>query len=604
MPKTKKQLFPKNLLEYEVYIEDTSANSDYFRITNLPQLFTGGRNSFLIDGSEFLRDASKIEIEIIESKGNTIYQNPVKNYVEGTSILVSVEVYSDTPTGFATLVIMGEAEYRTDAQPVPAEWQNTYNIRWTKQVMVEPGLRSRSPIKFLNFPQVGVEERRFYTVATSSYDTSSIPFTASLFPLLNSARVVGYGINAQLPTSFSGDYLNGYITGSIIIDDVSGSVELLIDDILNVSTSFAKRSLITLDNGAVVEKMLLFSGSYLTPVLTENNSIVTSSTLLQYGKLNTNATNIPVSYAKLRIFNMNTVSGEIFKVRVYNKVSTNISDYKLIADIPVTTEELIVTESIRGAVAAGNFYLSPTASLNWYADELTGSADILYPVSGSAPYYNSATTIMPFDVLVDSNVLIDSMFASVPTGSDNQFTASVSSSGYFIGTKSPITVFQTTEYTLQLDAFYKKESGSVNLIGNTPLVNIYITGVSGSTVVSKDPLGQLIGTLTVESGATVKRFQTKQFNFYPNVVTSGTVGLRFVVQNGFWNFSKVSLKPASDALFAPDEVQLLVPNTDYYNSLLQYKVEFFDINNNSADVFAESIPTFFTGSNIDLGTLP
>jgi len=603
MPKTKKQLFPKNLLEYEVYIEDTSANSDYFRITNLPQLFTGGRNSFLIDGSEFLRDASKIQIEIIDSKGNTIYQNPVKDYVEGTSILVSVEIYNDTPTGFATLVIMGEAEFTTNAQSVPAEWQDTYNVRWTKQVMVEPGLKSRSPIKFLNFPQVGVEEKRFYTVATSSYVTSSIPFTASLFPLLNSARTVGYGINAQSPTSFSGDYLNGYITGSIIVDGISGSVELLVDDILNVSTSFARRSLITLDNGAVVEKILLRSGSYSTPVLTENNSIVTSSTLLQYGKLSTNATNIPVSYAKLRVANMNTVSGEIFKVRVYNKVSTNISDYKLIADIPIVTEELIVSESIRGAVAAGNFYLSPTASLNWYADKLTGSADILYPVSGTAPYYNSSLTLMPFNVLVDSNTLIDSMFASVPTF-NNQFTGSVSSSGYFIGTKSPITVFQTTEYTLELDAFYKKESGSVNLTGNTPLVNIYITGVNGSTVVSKDPLGQLIGTLTVESGATVKRFQTKQFNFSPNVVTSGRIGLRFVVQNGFWNFSKISLKPASDALFAPDEVQLLVPNTDYYNSLLQYKVEFFDINNNSADVFAESIPTFFTGSNIDLGTLP
>jgi hypothetical protein len=82
------------------------------------------------------------------------------------------------------------------------------------------------------------------------------------------------------------------------------------------------------------------------------------------------------------------------------------------------------------------------------------------------------------------------------------------------------------------------------------------------------------------------------------------VGIRFVVSNGFWYFSEISIKPASDRLFAPDEAQILIPNTEYYNELLQHKIEFFDINSNSTDLFIESIPTFFTGSNIDLGTLP
>jgi hypothetical protein len=82
------------------------------------------------------------------------------------------------------------------------------------------------------------------------------------------------------------------------------------------------------------------------------------------------------------------------------------------------------------------------------------------------------------------------------------------------------------------------------------------------------------------------------------------VGVRLAISNGFWHFSNISLKPASDRLFAPDEAQFLVPNTEYYNEYLQYKVEFFDINNNSTDISIISVPTFFSGSNIDLGVLP
>ena len=602
MPKTKKQLFPKNLLDYEVLIEDTSANSEYFQITGLPQLFTGGRNSFLVDGSSFLLNGSQLQIEILDINGNTIYHNAVKNYVEGTSILISVFVYNDTPNGFGKIIIMGKASSTVNGEPIPQEWEDTYNVRWTKQIMIEPLLRGRSPIKFLNQPALSVEEKRYYTVATSSFTTSSVPFTASLTPILSSAEQVGYLITAQSPTSFSADYFGAYITGSIIVDGVSGSIQLLVDDLLDTSSIFSKKSVIILNDGRKIENILLRSGSYTANVFNNGISEVTSSALIQYGKLSITNTNIPVSYAKLRVTDINTVSGEVFKVKAYSKVSTNLSDYKLIADTPVITENLIVTESIRGELPIGDFYVSPTSSENWYSNTLTGSSNPTYPISGTAAYYNS-TIGGQFQLIVTDAPLMSSMYAAVPTN-NNRFSGSVSSSGYFIGTKRPVKLFNTTEYTLELDAVYKNQSGSVNLTGNTPLVDIYIVGVNNSTVIDNNPLGQLIGSLTVETGAETRRYESKQFNFNPNVVISGDVGLRFVIHNGFWNFSNISIKPASDILFAPDEAQFLIPNTEYFNSILEYKLEFFDINNNSADVVAISTPTFFTGSNIDLGTLP
>jgi len=163
-------------------------------------------------------------------------------------------------------------------------------------------------------------------------------------------------------------------------------------------------------------------------------------------------------------------------------------------------------------------------------------------------------------------------------------------------------VFPTSEYTLTLDAYYKKTSGSVTLQGNTPKVDIYILGVDGTKIVDNDPLGQKIGQIKVSGDS--QWFEGTQFNFFPNIGSSGRIGLRFAVSNGFWNFANISIKPASDPQFSPDEALLVVPNVEYHNELLQYKVEFFDINNNSVNVSAISTPAFFTGSAIDLGTLP
>lgn len=325
---------------------------------------------------------------------------------------------------------------------------------------------------------------------------------------------------------------------------------------------------------------------------------------LVYSQLDTVNTSSKVSYGKLRVVNLNTVSGEIFKFKVYSKVATDYSDYKLIADVPVVTSELLVTGSIRGDLPIGDFDISPSASTNWYCDRLQTGSNILYPISGSLAYYNSSTQVLPFTLNVTDDILLRSIRAEITSSNNQQFDGPISSSGYFIGNKNSVRVFPTTEYSLDFDAYYKKTSASINLTGVEPKVDIYLIGVGGTTIIDNNPLGQKIGTLTIPTDAATYWFQDQQFNFTPQLALAGNVGIRFVVSNGFWYFSEISLKPASDRLFAPDESTILIPNTEYYNEYLQHKIEFFDINNNSTDVTTVSIPTFFTGSVTDLGTLP
>lgn len=606
MPITKKSILPLNLLEYDVFIEDTSQISEYFSVTNLPPSFAGGRNSFLIGGSDYLQAGSEIQLEILDSQGNPIYQSMVPNYVEGNSRMISVEIYDDTAPGFATIVLMGKAIFTPSGQQFPTEWQDVYNVRWTRRILVDYDLKNTAPIRFEVPPQVLVEEKRFYNINSSSYDTYTIPFTASLSPLILSPVQIGYSIDAIAPSSFSADYSLSRLTGSLTINNITKPVDLPVTNILNKTKAFSRGYLISSSiNDGVIKKILLRSGSYTTN-LNSINYDVTSSVKLEYYVVNTSSINIPISYASLRISNLATVSGEIQKLRVYTKVTTNTSDYKLVGDIPITTEEILVSSSIRGNVPIGNIVLVDNFQTNWYAGQLTtntGNRRQLYTVSGSAAYYNPSISTDTFILSSSNDVLLSSIYANVPVDiGTNRFSNQVSQSGYFFGTKESYLMFPTSEYTLTLDAYHKNTSESVTLAGNVPNVDIYILGADGTEVIDNNPLGQKIGQLKVSGNS--QWFEGVQFNFFPKISSSGKIGLRFAISNGFWYFANVSVKPASDPQFSPDEALLVVPNVEYHNELLQYKVEFFDINNNSVNVAAISTPVFFTGSAIDLGTLP
>jgi len=612
MPKTRKTLQRKNLDNVEVYINDTAPTSDYFRITNLPQVFTGGRNSFLLAGSSFLKPGSIIQIEIIDANGISIFQNPVAGYIEGNSRLISVEINETTAVGYATIIINGIANTKSDGTPIPPQWQDRYNVRWTRRILVEPNNTNVSPIKFITPPTVFSEEKRFLNSTNKSFVTASAYLTMSLEPIISSRLVSGYVITAVAPSTFSADYYGGVVTGSLTVNGETASLYLPITNIMNSTTAFSSGYTIKTETSKLISKLYLVSGSYDTVVFGASGS-VTSSAHILYGKLEVNNTNVPVSYAKLRVTNLNTVSGEVFKSKVYSKVSTNYSDYKLIAEANIITTDLLVTSSVRGDVPIGNFYVTPSASNNWHADRLYKTSTVIHPLSGSDAYYNPTSSVIPYTIELDNSTLLASVLANVPVTASSPFTtisgftssifSNVSESGYFIGTKVPVTLFPTTEYTLKLDGYYKNTSASVVLTGNTPRVDIYIVG-SGSVIADNNPLGQKIGSLEVVTDSPVQRYEEKEFNFRPLLSEGGPVLLRFVITNGFWYFSNISLKPASDRLFAPDEVTLLIPNTEYFNEFLQHKLEFFGTNNNSTEVTSTSLPFFFTGSVTDLGVLP
>ena len=125
-------------------------------------------NHIVIDSGQFraLVQSKKIKgelkVEILDNEGETIYTEPVPNYLEGTARRVSMEVYSETAPGAATIHILGElapAEYTTQTgQVIPAEFQGAYNVRWTRQFYVNTAIPNTFPILFYRQPQVRLFE--------------------------------------------------------------------------------------------------------------------------------------------------------------------------------------------------------------------------------------------------------------------------------------------------------------------------------------------------------------------------------------------------------------------------------------------------------------
>ena len=189
----KKTLFAENLDRYQTFVTDTNPTSEYFKITELSDTFTGGKNAFLIQGSDYLVPDTLIKIEIKDSKGNIIYHEPgegivsssvdgaevVTEYYEGVSKVVAVHIYPDTSYGPATITILGElSSYNSSGlnSPIPLEWEGKYNVKWQRQINVNPSLANTTKIRFYRRPAATIVETLspIYTIVSGSKVESNI----------------------------------------------------------------------------------------------------------------------------------------------------------------------------------------------------------------------------------------------------------------------------------------------------------------------------------------------------------------------------------------------------------------------------------------------
>ena len=192
----------QGLKDIDVLIEESGLSSKYFNIYDVPTNIPQGRSSFLLAGSPFLKNFVELKVEILDSAGQTVYSEPVSNYLEGNARRISVEVYDDTDPGDGFLYIVGELKHNfrsvsgqqqsnteiTDkfldpetlsqmgGNDIPPDFQNVYNVRYIRPIFINTVIPNSEPIFFYQQPQVTVSEivKGYVTETTvsSSYEVT------------------------------------------------------------------------------------------------------------------------------------------------------------------------------------------------------------------------------------------------------------------------------------------------------------------------------------------------------------------------------------------------------------------------------------------------
>jgi hypothetical protein len=528
----------------------------------LPDTFTGGKNSFLIQGSVELVPDTIVKVEIKDAKGNVIYTEPgegIPEYYEGVSKPIAVYVYPDTAYGACTITILGELDRYDDngiVKPVPTEWKDKYNVRWQKTILVNPNLPNSSKIRFYRRPKVEITE------------TILPVYTRSIVRETMSGSVYGIAVsptpNSNLRTYKGNTIYEIYATASIFSSSMEGE---------SISVTNLNQSYTSPITDVVNDKKLIVSVPYYetssnsptSPQIVKN--FISGTFELPYNKaVSFLSSSLNTSYAKIKLTDLEAFSGDPARLKIFAKRKADIGNYTLLEDIQLESKEVLSADFYSGSVAVDTGLFSSQLLI-----------DDFWVYSN---YSRSTTYSKTFD-----NFSLASSVKLEDLGTKN---STVYPQKIFYYSQS-LEFTKDTEYELDFNPLLSSSLYTPNKI------EVFL---SGSAFFDNDPqlrLGKRI--LKLENSGDVKRYDLQQINFKPD--SDGVGYLLFAVHQGNWHLSNIGLRTSQQTNFSPNEITLnvslpTVVNNDEY----EFKFEFYDINNNYVPVVVTKDYTFVGGSNL------
>jgi hypothetical protein len=535
-----------NLTYYETFAVDTNPNSDYFKVTEFKDTFTGGKNGFLIEGSEHLMESTEIKIEILDVNGNAIYYEPgngVPEYYEGLSKIVAVYIYEDTPIGDAKITILGELKTYIDGvnvKDIPDNWKGVYNVKWEKKFKTNRLLPNEDTVRFYKRPNVNITE---ITKPIFSTALATITQTGSLYGTSITPQEGQPLANYKLPTFYK-----------LTIDDDSNWTGSIVGSIINIPTlGYSTQVDSVINNKELLVKTPYTSqylGSAYGDIVQNFVSEGYTSSFNYYEGIGLTASALTGSFAKINISDLTTFVGDASRVKIFRKSQSQVVDYQFIQEIALESNELLID-------------LESTTKNQEYYGLFTQPIIKNYWVTSS----NSITATF------NQNYLYDSVKLSSAT------------SKYFYTTKS-IALKEGSEYSLDFNV----------RLQDTISANNYIRAfLSGSRVSTN-------GTIQVEQNITTiisNNGLIQKSNSLSNIKAEqiDNARLYFEVVGNNWYISNVSFKASKETAFSPDDITFIqsVPR-ELPVETFDYKFEFYGSNGKLIPVLVEEQKTFNGGN--------
>ena len=671
---------------------DENDKSKHIIITDMPESMPQGRSSFLIETSPFMREGVELQMDFIDSEGASIYTEPVFEYLEGTSRRVSVEVYNDTAPGIATLIVVGELDsvpedntIFSESDPVPREYDGVYNVRLTKQIIINPTSVNTQPIKFFTQPQIRVFETQLGTMVRAEI-TGSI--TSSLFnvegtPTDSDLLYKPYGMiegeapqgtlsettttppsrrkniksfietrklkfrkglrknssgkrsgftakrnsPAQFPYQLKIGTFDGDETFRFNTKHIGGEVHLHDSDLGNLFADASYYPDETLSNSGLLETptfdVLKESGvtniapSHYTASIVDLINSNTALIELPFTNKNTNGENIIlpvfgkgeiffeamptgsyaeanlVSYADIRLSNMRTFSGDVFKVKVYVKSEGGFDDFKLLAEVPLEGRELL-TDAASVGQSERTGYAIKQEDITTYWD-VYGGTDGLYQMPAAAADLSASYS---------NEVLLDSVKISGSLNNNNDHIRFQLKDAYEFDLDPKLDY--TLSATVVGERKHDKEAALLFYISGSSMKHkkfLYNYPNTNRDIQEASAYGKRLGSLEVTSEDDSKKdFGLLTHNFTPDISGSGVLQFRSI--HGEWSISDISITPSDDTGFSPSFFQfsqeLPASLSHKRPDKFEFLVEFYDVNNNISDTLVYASDILFQGTNMTI----
>jgi len=536
----------QTLTSFQTLVNDTNPNSDYFRITEFKEAFTGGKNGFLIEGSEYLKETTEIKIQILDVNGDPIYYEPgngVPEYYEGLSKPIAVYIYEDTPIGEAKITILGELKTFKDTdgvtKDIPDDWKGVYNVKWERSFKVNRLLSNEDKVRFYRRPNVSIIEvvkPIFSNVVAPKIQKGYIngtPLAPSVSAsLANYTSPASYLLTTTDDTFWTASVVGTYLT----FDDTSYNP--LVSSIINTREIIVQPPY-TNSNGLVV-----------------NLSEIGYTASFNYSEgVDNLKTALTGSFAKITLADLTTFIGDCARVKIFRKSQSDLSDFQFVQEIQLESNELLIDlESTTKNQENYGIFDSTNFKSYWVT--------------------SSNSLVTAFDQIF--------LFDSVKLNSSNVLTS-------FYTTKS-LNITENIEYTLDFNI--RKESVGFAY----EYIEAYLSG-SKQSVVNGTPttvqVKQSITTLETQNALLQKQNITE--NIKAEQIDNAR--LYFDVKGTGWHISDVSLKASQETAFSPDEITFIqsVPRSLPVETFI-YRFEFYDINNNYIPVLVEETKTFDGGN--------
>ena len=385
----------ENLSGYNTFITDKEINSQYFRISKFADTFTAGKNLFLMEGSEFLKQSTDIKIEIVDAEGNTLYVEPgrgVPDYYEGNSVVLSTHVYSTTPVGPAKITVLGELKEYVDesgiVRPVPSEWENAYNVKWEKNFYLNKNEKNSAPVIFYKRPQITIDE------VESTVLQQTVP------TITQSGSIRGLAENPPKGTDFT-----SWRAGTLYrFEKVGGdSFKSAMDEQIIKIPSFGYEGRVKEvinNNVLLVDKPFLDEKSFVVDSGSVENPINYEITFEDFAARTSTASAVTASFGKITVKDLDTFTGNVDKLKIYKKSRSDVGDYKFADEVKIVAGNLLRDSLVPGSDLDGGFGKLTEGNVDRYWDTQS------IQVSGS-------DTSISFD----DDLLYESLRINVPSSS-------------------------------------------------------------------------------------------------------------------------------------------------------------------------------------------